>query len=220
MPDTAIHATRPIAPLDIAACVRERLAARDLGLRIYGALDLAAGKSKLRTPCVVVVPMADTRVEVASPDVDVEVVQRMRTTVAAVVGVGAANDLGGTKGRAADDLIAKLALVRESLLGWPPGGPFPIHPPTDPPHSPASPASEWPLQQGRPTPLLWDRGRLLTLEDGRAWWQDEYSTTWLVSGAERTDPDGRFSNVRAVCYTMATPVGADPEGPFPLEAAP
>ena len=156
MPD--VDPTAPLTPLDLAACIRTRLAPLDSTLKIYGVLDFAAAKPSLRVPCVGVLPLDDRLIEALSPDPDEAVVQRMRSTVATVVGVAAPNDIGGTKHKAADRLAVYLAVVRASLLGWPPGGPFPTDPPTDPPHSPAQPASTWPLNQGRWEPLAWQRG--------------------------------------------------------------
>ena len=213
MPD--VHPTAPLAPLDIGACIRERLRERHPHLKVYGVLDLAVGKPKLRVPCVAVLPLQDELEEVVSPDPDVAVVQRMKTTVATVVGVPCPNDLGGTKGKAADELVRHLAPVRESLLGWPPGGPFPIDPlgqDVDPPTRPLlRPAPGWHLMEGRPEPLVWRRGRLVLMADGRAWWQDEYSTRWLVASAERAEDASPFGAVRQVCAQVAVPQGAEPE---------
>ena len=213
MPD--IDATAPLAPLDIAACIRDRLNGR--GHKTYGALDLAAARPHLRVPCVVVVPVEDRLEGVVSPDPDVAVVQRMRSTVAVVLGAPASNDPGGAKGRAADELARTLARVREALLGWPPGGPFPLDPlgrDVAPPTRPLlQPATGWRLMEGRPEPLCWERGRLLVLADGRAWWQDEYSTRWLVASAAREEDAGPFGRVRAVCTRTAVPQGAEPGDP-------
>ena len=94
MPD--IHPTDPVAPIDLAACVRRRFDRADLPadlaaalpetLRVYGALDLAAATPKLQVPCVVVFPLEDRPAPPDSPDLDVRVVQRVTTTVAVVVG--------------------------------------------------------------------------------------------------------------------------------------
>ena len=211
MPD--LHATAPLTPLDIAACIRGRIEERHPRLKVYGALDLTAAKPQLHVPCVVVLPLEDMLEEVLSPDPDEAVVQRMTSTVATVVGVGNQNDPGGWKGKAADSLMSRLAGIRASLLGWPPGGPFPTYPPTTPPHAPASPARTWVMALGRPEPLVWRRGRLVLLAESKAWWQDEYSTRWVVAGDVREDEPVPFADVTDVCSAPAAPEGAESSAP-------
>ena len=205
MPD--LHATAPLAPLDIAAQVRGRIEEQHPRLKVYGALDLTAAKPQLQVPCVVVLPLEDRLEEVLSSDPDEAVVQRMTSTVATVVGVASRNEPGGLKGRAADGLISRLAGIRASLLGWPPGGPFPTDPPAD---RPADPPGSWPLTQGRPEPLTWQRGRLVLMAEGKAWWQDEYSTRWVVASDLRGREAGAFAGVVDVCGSPAVPEGAAP----------
>ena len=212
MPD--LPADAPLAPLDIAACIAERLGAEHPQLQIYGVLDMARAKPALRAPCVAVLPLEDALVDVLSPDLDAAVVQRMKSTVATVVGVEAANDPGGARGRAAERLAALLVQVRRSLLGWAPDGPFPTEPPTGPPHSPARPAGAWPLVRGRPGPLVWERGRLVMLGEGRAWWQDEYATRWLVRSRPHEAPD---DGPPPTCVSVS--VNGGPPAPLPAAVA-
>ena len=202
-----LHPTAPLAPLDIAACVRGRIEERHPHMKVYGALDLTSAKPQLQVPCVVVLPLEDRLEEVLSPDLDEAVVQRMTSTVAVVVGVASRNDPGGRKGRAADSLMARLAGIRASLLGWPPDGPFPTDPPVD---EPAAPAGTWSIVRGRPEPLTWRRGRLVLMAEGKAWWQDEYSTQWIVASEPRDVDPGAFADVRDVCVSPAVPQGAEP----------
>ena len=218
MPELDRHA--PLAPLDVAACIEAHLRATHADLLVYGSLDLLQAKRSLRTPCAVVVPVADELEQVESHDPDERVVLRMLSTVAVVVGVGAPNDPGGKSGKAAAAFLRLLAPIRASLLGWPPDGGrrFPTHPPAA--DNPAVPREEWPLSQGRTEPLVWTRGRLLLIEDGRAWWQDEYRTRWLVAGARNAEPDGLFGDVDRVCATVEAPRGSEREGPYPLVGAP
>lgn len=224
MPD--IHPTAPVAPIDLAACLRQRFddraalpqdlaAALPSELKVYGALDLAAATPKLRVPCVVIFPLEDRPARPLSPDPDVRVVQEVSTTVAVVAGVAAPNDLGGLKQLAADRLSALLQPVRDALLGWPPDGRFP----TDPPaagEDTLSPAGEWTLTSGRWTPLVWERGRILRLAEGRAWWQDEYSTTWIARSRPHADEPGPYAHVGTVCVETAVPEGSDPDAPVEL----
>ena len=220
MPD--LHPTAPPAPIDLGACVRRRFdraalpaelaAALPEGLRVYGALDLAAARPKLQVPCVVVLPLEDRPEAPMSPDPDVKVVQRVTTTVGVVTGVACPNDLGGLKDVAADALSALLEPVRDALLGWSPAGRFP----TDPPPAEEGgivPAATWPLLTGRWTPLVWVRGRLLRLAEGRAWWQDEYSTTWIARSRPHAEEAGPFAAVRGICAAVAVPAGSEPAAP-------
>ena len=222
MPD--IHPTDPVAPIDLAACVRRRFdrgnlpadlaAALPEKLRVYGALDLAAATPKLQVPCIVVFPLEDRPAPPTSPDPDVRVVQRVTTTVAVVVGVAGPNDLGGLKDLAADRLSALLEPVRDALLGWPPAGRFP----TDPPaagEDTLQPSGEWKLSSGRWTPLVWERGRMLRLAEGRAWWQDDYSTTWIARSRAHDEETGPYAQVDGICVETAVG-GSDPDAPVEI----
>ena len=166
--------TDPRAPLPLTDLtlgrLRESLSSLD-GCRYYGVLDFAAARSKLQTPCVAVLPVADAAEPSDAPDPDGPVFQRVAATVSVVVGVSAPNDLGGVVGTGRDGLSPLVAVVRQVLMGWAPGGRFPQHVEVG-----ASPAARW-------TALQLARGRLLAVEQGRAWWQDEYLTRRRMRGA-------------------------------------
>ena len=124
---------------------------------VYGALDLAGAVDRLRPPCLVSVPLGEDVDDDLSPEGG-ETVQRVVTRLGVVVGVAARNDPGGIKGAAEDDgpLGELLRAARTRLVGW-------------------TPARHW-------EPLAVRRGRLLSLEGGRAFWQDEYTTYgWAVN---------------------------------------
>lgn len=138
--------------------------------RYYGLLDFASARAKLQAPCVAVVPVADAAEANEAPDPDGPVFQRVTATVAVICGVKAPNDLGGSKGAGRDGLTPLVAASRLALMGWAPGGRFPQHV-----EAGASPAGRW-------TALTLQRGRLLAIEQGRAWWQDEYATARRMTG--------------------------------------
>ena len=164
--------TDPRAPLPLTDLVVERLreALPLTGCRYYGLLDFAAARAKLHTPCFAVMPVTDTAESNEAPDPDGPVFQRVTSTVTVVVGVSAPNDLGGLKGTGRDGLSPLVAASREMLMGWAPGGRFPRYV-----EAGASPAERW-------TSLVLARGRLLAIEQGRAWWQDEYATSRRMRG--------------------------------------
>ena len=164
--------TDPRAPLPLTDLVIERLreAIPLAGCRYYGVLDFAAARTKLQAPCFAVLPVADTGEPNDAPDPDGPVFQRVESTVTVVTGVNAPNDLGGLKGTGRDGLSPLVAASRAMLMGWAPGGRFPQHV-----EAGASPPERW-------TSLLFRRGRLLAIEQGRAWWQDEYSTYRRMRG--------------------------------------
>ncbi|MDE0662000.1 MAG: hypothetical protein OXI79_20405 [Gammaproteobacteria bacterium] len=148
-------------PVDLAANVRARLEdaawlATAGSPKVYGALDLAGAAETLRVPCLVSVALGEDVDDDLTPEGS-ETVQRVRTRIGVVAGVAARNDPGGIKGAAEDDgpLGELLRAVRTRLVGW-------------------TPARRW-------EPLAVRRGRLLSLEGGRAFWQDEYTTFgWAV----------------------------------------
>lgn len=148
-------------PVDLAANVRARLEdaawlATAGAPKVYGALDLAGAAETLRMPCLVSVALGEDVADDLSPE-GTETVQRVVTRLGVVVGVSARNDPGGIKGAAQDDgpLGTLLRAARTRLAGW-------------------APARHW-------EPLAVRRGRLLSLEGGRVFWQDEYTTFgWAV----------------------------------------
>lgn len=149
-------------PVDLAANVRARLEdaawlATAGTPKVYGALDLAGAAERLQTPCLVSVALGEDVDDDLTPE-GTETVQRVRTRIGVVVGAAARNDPGGIKAAAADDgpLGTLLRAARTRLVGW-------------------TPARHW-------EPLAVRRGRLLSLEGGRVFWQDEYSTFgWAVN---------------------------------------
>lgn len=123
---------------------------------IYGALDLAGAAERLQTPCLVSVALGEDVDDDLTPE-GTETVLRVRTRIGVVIGAAARNDPGGIKGAAEDDgpLGTLLRAARTRLVGW-------------------TPARRW-------EPLAVRRGRLLSLEGGRVFWQDEYTTFgWAV----------------------------------------
>lgn len=160
----------PRAPLIHTDLVLERLGETLPGVRTYGLLDFAAARAKLQTPCVAVLPVTDAAEPNEAPDPDGVVVQRVTPTVTVVIGVSAPNDLGGIKGKARDGLTPLVEASRLALIGWAPGGLFPRV------VEPGQRLDE------RWTSLVFRRGRLLAIEQGRAWWQDEYSTSRRMTG--------------------------------------
>ena len=162
-------APAPLTALDLSERLQAHLAAALADVRVggkkltsYGALDFAAAQPGLRAPCTAVAPVDDRPGPPLQPGIDVQVVQQVRTTVAVVLGVAAPNDAAGTRA-----LRRPLAAVRAAVLGWAP---------EDPPRPPG---------EGRWRPLVFQRGRLLSFAEGRAWWQDEYSSDWLLSSRPR-----------------------------------
>ena len=148
-------------PVDLAANVRARLEDAEwletAGTpKVYGALDLAGAAERLQTPCLVSVALGEDHDDDLTPE-GTETVLRVRTRIGVVIGAAARNDPGGIKGAAEDDgpLGTLLRAARTRLVGW-------------------TPARRW-------EPLAVRRGRLLSLEGGRVFWQDEYTTFgWAV----------------------------------------
>ncbi|MXY18345.1 MAG: hypothetical protein F4187_03950 [Gemmatimonadetes bacterium] len=148
-------------PVDLAANVRARLEDAEwletAGTpKVYGALDLAGAAERLQTPCLVSVALGEDVDDDLTPE-GTETVLRVRTRIGVVIGAAARNDPGGIKGAAEDDgpLGTLLRAARTRLVGW-------------------TPARRW-------EPLAVRRGRLLSLEGGRVFWQDEYTTFgWAV----------------------------------------
>ena len=170
-------------PIELAGRVRERLIGTDidelvleLGAadraaawrdgwealgdppRVHGALDLARdARDGLRLPCLAAAALGENLRDDLAPG-GTETVQRVVTSIAVITAVAARNDPGGRKAAAGDGrLDALVAAVRARLVGWKPARRF--------------------------EPLTVRRSRLLALEGGRAFWQDEYATRGWTSGA-------------------------------------
>lgn len=115
---------------------------------------LDLARPSLQLPALAAVPLGeDTDADLAPEATDS--VQRVFTTIGVVVAVPARNDPLGSKAR--DPLDDLVTAMRRLLIGW-------------------VPARRW-------DPLALRRSRLLALEEGRAWWQDEYNTYgWRRAG--------------------------------------
>ena len=209
--------TAPRSPLSLIELVSAHLEARkgDLGAtRVYGVLDFADARKSLHTPCLAAMVIADDFGESMSADSDEGIVQRDTATVAVIAVVSAKNDLGGRKGATEDRLTPLVTATREALLGWSPEGEFvgrelvrrgapyrALFGPSD--ADLAAPAARW-------RPLALRRGRLVSIAEGRAWWQDEYTTHRLVHGAPSAEIPGTVPDT--LCVTV------NDEGPAPLAA--
>lgn len=115
---------------------------------------LDLARPSLRLPALAAIPLGeDTDADLAPEGTDT--VQRVFTTIGVVAAVPARNDPHG--GKAQDPLDDLVMAVRRLLVGW-------------------VPARRW-------DPLALRRSRLLALEEGRAWWQDDYNTYgWRRAG--------------------------------------
>ncbi len=152
---------RPPAPLAQSLLGRLRGEPR---WRVYGALDFAGARETLRAPCVAALLLGEDAAENRAPGAGLSA-QRLTATLGVVACVPARNDPGGRKAasrdRGADELATLVEATRRRLLGW-------------------TPRPQW-------EPLALRRGRLLALEDGRAWWQDEYETAGWIEGRPREE---------------------------------
>lgn len=139
---------------------RDQWAALGATPRVYGALDLERdGRDGLRLPCLVAAPLGENLRDDLAP-AGTETIQRVITSIAVIVGVPARNDPAGGKAAEGDGrLDALVGATRAQLVGWAPARRF--------------------------EPLTIRRSRLLALEGGRAFWQDEY-TTYGWSARPRT----------------------------------
>lgn len=132
-----------------------RAAWADLGdpPRVYGSMDLAGARESrdgLSLPCLLVAPLGESLRDDLAPGGS-ETIQRVVATLAVIAGVPARNDPRGRRAAEGDGrLDALVAASRAQLVGW-------------------VPARRW-------DPLAIRRSRLLALEGGRAFWQDEYTT--------------------------------------------
>ena len=120
--------------------------------------------------------------------------QRIETTVGVAAGVHAVAAAGGRTGPwtarrggvapARDRLRTLTAGLRAAIVGWSPAA-FAAYPPGADGLDP-EPAASWPA--GRWSPLIFRGGRLLSVGQDRAWWQDEYSSTWTLGGPREAAP--------------------------------
>lgn len=159
----------------LTAAVHGRVEGAGLRQRTYGVLDYAAGESGLKAPYAAVLPLAEDAGENLAPGADPEdggdygptpATQLVETTVAVVCCAPARRkptlrqldgDAAPRRESGADRTLEEMiGAVRTALLGWSPG------------------AGWWPLELRR--------GRLIAVEDGRAHWQDEFRSRYLLSG--------------------------------------
>lgn len=137
--------------MHLADAMAERLAAltADDGAPVFAAvlsaLDTAALTSWPKTPAALVLPVSDEAAESTTRRVENAPVQHV-VRVGVSVMVAAPNDRTGAGGR--ERLSVLLARARRALAGWAP-----------------------PRQR---EVLSFRRGRLVSLEDGRLQWLDEY----------------------------------------------
>ena len=115
---------------------------------------LELSRPSIQLPALAAVPLGEDIDADLAPE-GTDTVQRIFTTIGVVAAVPARNDPHGSKAR--DPLDELVMAVRRLLVGW-------------------VPARKW-------DPLALRRSRLLPLDQGRAWWQDEYNTYgWRRAG--------------------------------------
>ena len=137
--------------MHLADDMAERLAALsgDGGAPVFAAvlsaLDTAALTAWPKTPAALVLPVSDEADESTTRRVENAPVQHV-VRIGVSIMVAAPNDRGGTRGRGR--LSALLAQARQALAGWTPPGQREV--------------------------LSFRRGQLVSLEDGRLQWLDEY----------------------------------------------
>ena len=137
--------------MHVADAMAERLAAltADGGDPVFAAvlsaLDTTALTAWPKTPAALVLPISDEAEESTTRRVENAPVQHL-VRVGVSVMVAAPNDRSGARGR--ERLSALLARARQALAGWTPPGQREV--------------------------LSFRRGRLVSLEDGRMQWLDEY----------------------------------------------
>ena len=112
---------------------------------VLSALDTAALTAWPKTPAALVLPISDEAEGSTTRRVEGAPVQHV-VRVGVSIMVAAPNDRGGARGR--ERLSALLARARQALSGWAPPGQREV--------------------------LSFRRGRLVSLEDGRLQWLDEY----------------------------------------------
>lgn len=125
---------------------------------VRGALDLgAARREQIPLPAAFVAVVND--VPASTSETAAGAVQVLDTTLAILLIAAAKNDrTGGARTR--DSLSALIDDSRARLLGWRP--------------------------EGCATVLVFQRGRLLELEDGRAIWSDEYRVRRILAAGAVT----------------------------------
>ena len=115
---------------------------------------LDLARPNIQLPGLAAVPLGEDTDADLAPD-STETVQRVFSSIGVVVGVPAPNDPGGARARNPLDVLVRAARVL--LVGW-------------------VPVRRW-------DPLALRRSRLLAIDGGRAWWQDDYITYgWRQAG--------------------------------------
>ena len=174
--------------------------------RILGALEISNDKKDgLSAPTLVVLCLREQAGGNVVPDPDAGgVVQRVTATLGVYVGVPSRNEKGGDKWKAGATLDALVAQVRDALLGWAP----------QPPPAPGEEMrrfdafSDPPRTTHRWAPLELRAGRLVSIRDAVAWWEDRYETHRLVRGEPLpADPPGA---VPSTVYSGLHDAGASP----------
>ena len=126
---------------------------------VLSALDTAALTAWPKTPAALVLPVSDEAGESTTRRVENAPVQHV-VRVGVSILVAAPNDRSGTRGR--ERLSALLAQARQALSGWAPPGQREV--------------------------LSFRRGQLVSLEDGRVQWLDEYEIRRVArAGVVETD---------------------------------
>ena len=137
--------------MHVADAMAERLAAlkaeggAPLFAAVLSALDTAALSAWPKSPAALVLPVSDEAEESTTRRVENAPVQHV-VRVGVSVMVAAPNDRSGARGRGR--LSTLLAQARQALAGWTPPGQREV--------------------------LSFRRGQLVSLEDGRLQWLDEY----------------------------------------------
>ena len=143
--------TRAALEMHLADAIAARLAALAdeegalLFAAVLSALDAAALTAWPKTPAALVLPVSDEAEESTTRRVENAPVQHV-VRIGVSVMVAAPNDRSGARGR--ERLSALLAHARLALAGWAPPGQREV--------------------------LSFRRGRLVSLEDARLQWLDEY----------------------------------------------
>ena len=172
--------------------------------QVYGVLDFADARRSLVTPSLAAIVTSDEAAPNLAGDVDEGVVQREDVTVSVIAIVSAKNDLGGRKGATEDRLTPLIRETRSALVGWSPDGEFPGRELAQYDVTTLRILGKLPDagsvsgSEGRWRPFVRTRGRLVGIEDGRAWWQDDYRTHRLVAGVPLAVPAGTVPDTLCV----------------------